>query len=182
MTTSTPNQERWVLARLREVECDPRARGFFAAAKVAAAGAGLILITEFADAFAHPTALIPVLTTSALAMGLLTWLTLAAWTVLAWANSRECHVFRATRVVGWGLYVGIVGAVLAATSLAGQPFAHLTSTFRIGAADIADLALLLAAITCLSLAGTALLAAWGLWQEEHRWAETHEQAQQFRGD
>lgn len=182
MSTETPRQERWIVLGSRREPCDGQHRGFLAGVKVVAAAVGIVLMAEVADAFAHPTTLIPMLATVVVALGLVSWLMAAGWAAMASAGSRECHVFRARRVMRCGVFLAVVGVLLAAATVAGQPFEHLTTTFRIGAGDIADLALVIAAITCLSLAAAALIDVWGLWHEERRWAEQHEWAEHYPPD
>lgn len=177
MSTESPSQERWIVLGSRSEQCDGRPSGFLAGVKVVAAGAGLVLTAEVADAFAQPAAVTPMLATVVVTLWLLYSLGVAGWAAMASAGSRECHVFRARRVVKCGIFLAVVGVLLAAAARAGQPFDHLARTFRIGAGDIADLALVVAAITCMSLAGAALIDAWGLWQGERRWSDQDEWAE-----
>ena len=61
-----------------------------------------------------------------------------------------------------------MGGLLVAAAVLGRPFRHLMTSFQVGASDIADLALVVGAVTCLALACAALVASRDLRREEHR--------------
>lgn len=164
--------ERWrsVLARAPTRRARHRPGHVWFGPMIASA-IGLLGLAELAERAAEPTAADHVTLTALAGLGLLGLLAGAAGGMIACAQSPDRHVFHAGRISVCGLTLACVGVALAGVMTHRGPFDHLVSTFRVGAADVADLGLLVAVVICVITSVCAWFDAADARRRERRWSD-----------